>query len=213
MQRGAEFSIMLGANELMNSRLGGSEAALASLACERIRTRTAARVLIGGLGMGFTLKAAQAGLGQDARIVVAELLPRVTAWARGPLAGVFGDSLADPRVEVVEADVATMIGSAQDDYDAILLDVDNGPGALVHRANDRLYAPAGLAAAARALRQVGVLGVWSAAPDEAFGRRLRQAGYAVTESRVAAYGRRGGPRHVVWIAEARRRLAEPEARG
>ncbi len=200
MQRGAEFSIMGGGNELMNSRLGGSEAALATLACDRLRNRGAPSLLIGGLGMGFTLRAALSGLGPDARVAVAELVPAVVAWARGPLADLFADSLTDPRVEIVEADVAGLIASACSDYDAILLDVDNGPGGLVSQANDGLYASAGLKAAAQALRPGGVLAVWSAAPDEGFGRRLGQAGYTVSESKVRAYGHRGAARHVVWIA-------------
>ncbi len=199
MQRGAEFSIMIGGNELMNSRLGGSEAALGALACVRLVGRASPRLLIGGLGMGFTLRAALAGLAADARITVAELAPAVVAWAQGPLAEVFGDSLSDPRVEISEGDVGKLIGSARAAYDAILLDVDNGPGGLVSPMNDGLYSPAGLAAAARALRPGGVLAVWSCAPDEGFVRRLRRAGYEVSEERVRAHGR-SGPRHVVWLA-------------
>lgn len=199
MQRGSEFSIMVGGNELMNSRLGGSEAALADLACKRLKGRAAPRLLIGGLGMGFTLRAALAGLAADASVTVAELVPAVVAWARGPLAGVFGDSLGDPRVAIRECDVAELIASARSAYDAILLDVDNGPGGLVSPANDSLYGPAGLALAARALSSGGVLAVWSCAPDEGFARRLRHAGYEVSEDRVRAYGR-GGARHVVWVA-------------
>src|ERR1700722_5990124 len=127
MQRGAEFSIMFGAIELMNSRLSGSEAALATIACERIRARARPRLLIGGLGMGFTLRAALEVLGTDARIDVAELVASVVAWARGPLAEVFGHSLTDPRVGLHQADVSRLIRCAQPTYDAILLDVDNGP--------------------------------------------------------------------------------------
>ena len=209
MQRGAEFSIMFGGVELMNSRRGGSEAALAILACERLRGRTGLRLLIGGLGLGFTLRAALSHVGPDAFITVAELVPAVVAWARGPLAEVFAGSLDDPRVEIVEADVAVLIAGARSGYDAILLDVDNGPGGLVSPANDSLYASAGLEAAARALRPGGVLAVWSAAPDATFSRRLRQAGYAVEEAKVRAHGAQGGPRHVVWIATA----PEPGAAG
>ena len=200
MRRGAEFSMMIGGNELMNSRLGGSEAALATLACERLGRRGAVRLLIGGLGMGFTLRAALSELGPDARVTVAELVPAVVAWARGPLADLFADSLADPRVEIVEADVRSPIASACSDYDAILLDVDNGPGGLVSQSNDGLYSSAGLAVAFRALRPGGGLAVWAAAPDDSFGRRLRQAGYTVSESKLRAYGTRGALRHVVWIA-------------
>src|SRR5437879_2797044 len=128
MRRGAEFSIRLGHNELMNSRLGGSEEALATMACERIRARKRARLLIGGLGMGFTLRAALGGLGTEARIIVAELVPAVSAWARGPMAEVFGKCLTDPRVRIREADVVDLIREAPSAFDAILLDVDNGPG-------------------------------------------------------------------------------------
>ena len=199
MQRGGEFSIVIGVNELMNSRLGGSEAALAVLACERLGNRKSPRLLIGGLGMGFTLRAALAELGPAARITVAELVPAVVAWAHGPLAGVFDGCLSDPRVEVREVDVAELIGSGSGAYDAILLDVDNGPDGLVRQANDGLYSATGLVAAHRALRPGGVLGVWSCAPDEAFTRRLKQAGYAISEAQVRAHGSRGG-RHIVWIA-------------
>src|SRR3954452_7582208 len=125
MRRGAEFSIMLGTNELMNSRLSGSEAALATLAAKKIEAVKNPHLLIGGLGMGFTLRAALGALGTKARIVVAELVPAVVAWARGPMAEVFGESLSDPRVRIHEADVGSLIGSST--YDAILLDVDNGP--------------------------------------------------------------------------------------
>ena len=127
MRRGTEFSIMLGHNELMNSRLGGSEEALAAMACERIRARDRPRVLIGGLGMGFTLRAVLAALGTEAQIVVAELVPAVVAWARNAMVEVFGKSLTDPRVSVREADVGHLIRTGRLPFDAILLDVDNGP--------------------------------------------------------------------------------------
>src|ERR1700681_944488 len=124
MRRGAEFSMMLGANELMNSRLSGSEEALATLACRRIETVKRPHLLIGGLGMGFTLRAALAVLGPEARIMVAELVPAVIAWARGPMADIFGDSLSDPRADIREADVVEMIKASPSALDAILLDVD-----------------------------------------------------------------------------------------
>ena len=132
-RRGAEFSITLGNIELMNSRLSGSEEALATLSCERIQARPQPRVLIGGLGMGFTLRAALTVLGVKARIVVAELIPAVVAWARGPMAEVFGASLTDPRVSIEEEDVGCLIRSGRSTYDAILLDVDNGPEGLNSR--------------------------------------------------------------------------------
>ncbi|WP_375464048.1 hypothetical protein [uncultured Methylobacterium sp.] len=199
-RRGAEFSIQLGQNELMNSRLSGSEAALATLACARIAGRRAPCVLIGGLGMGFTLRAALAALPAEAAILVAELVPAVVAWARGPLAEVFGDSLDDPRVTVRAADVARLIGERASAWDAILLDVDNGPDGLTRAANDRLYDATGLGAARSVLRPGGVLAVWSASPDRGFGRRLREAGFVVEEVATRANGTRGGARHVIWLA-------------
>jgi spermidine synthase len=202
MRRGAEFSIMLGQNELMNSRLGGSEAALATLACERMGGRKAPQILIGGLGMGFTLRSALAAVGAEARIVVAELVPAVVAWARGPMAEVFGESLADPRVSIRELDVGQLIRSGPSAYDAILLDVDNGPEGLSRTANDALYDAKGLSAARTALHPGGVLAVWSSGPDAKFSRRLRNAGIAVDEVRARANGSRGGARHIIWIARA-----------
>ncbi|WP_187972671.1 hypothetical protein [Aquibium microcysteis] len=202
-QRGGEFSIMLGTNELMNSRLSGSEEALAKLACARIGGRAAPHVLIGGLGMGFTLRAALAALGPGARVTVAELVPEVVAWARGPMAPIFEGSLDDPRVLVREHDVADLIRSAKASYDAILLDVDNGPEGLSRAANDALYDRAGLAAARAALRPGGVLAVWSSGPDAGFTRRLGQAGFDVEETRARARRGGGGARHVIWLAVRR----------
>ena len=202
MQRGAEFSIMSGAIELMNSRLSGSEKALATLTCPRLRDVAGARVLIGGLGMGFTLRAALGELGGDARVVVAELVPAVVAWARGPMAHIFEGALDDPRVTICAVDVAEVIDEAKGAYDVILLDVDNGPGGLNRDANDGLYSAGGLNAARRALRPGGVLAVWSAGPDQGFTRRLRQARFAVEEVQVRAGGGRKGARHVIWITTA-----------
>jgi spermidine synthase len=199
MRRGAEYSIMSGANELMNSRLSGSEEALARLACARIVARGAPRVLIGGLGMGFTLAAALTVLGPDARVTVAELVPAVIVWARGPLAHIVGASLTDPRVSLHEGDVGEVIAAAPSAFDAIMLDVDNGPQGLSRAENDSLYAPAGLAAARAALRPGGVLAVWSAAPDEPFTRRLARAGFEVEVTRVSARASGRGARHVVWV--------------
>jgi len=200
MRRGAEFSIKLGTNELMNSRLSGSEAALATLAAKKLEANKKPQLLIGGLGMGFTLRAALAVLGTDARIVVAELVPAVVAWARGPMAEIFGGSLSDPRVSIQETDVTEVIRSHKSKFDAILLDVDNGPEGLTRKANDALYDSAGLNAAHAALRRGGVLAVWSSGPNAAFSKRLRAAGFDVNEVAVRATGRGGGARHVIWIA-------------
>jgi spermidine synthase len=200
MQRGAEFSMMLGQNELMSSRLSGSEEALATLACRRIEAVNNPHLLIGGLGMGFTLRAALAVLGSDARIMVAELVPAVIAWARGPMADIFGDSLDDPRASIREADVLDVIASHGSAFDAILLDVDNGPEGLIRKANDALYDLKGLKAIRRALRPGGVLAVWSSGPNLLFSKRLRAAGFDVNEVAVRATTKRSGARHVIWFA-------------
>ena len=198
-RRGDDWTILLDdpviGGDLMNSRQFGSEEALAELTCAGLRP--GARVLIGGLGMGFTLRKALALLPSDAEVVVAELVPAVVAWARGPLAGLHGGSLDDRRVKVIERDVAVVI--AEGPWDAILLDVDNGPDGLVRQRNDRLYDADGLAAAQRSLRAGGVLAVWSAAPDARFVARLKRAGFAVEERAVRARGTKG-PRHVIWLA-------------
>ena len=199
MQRGDEFSITVGTIELMNSRRSSSEEALAALTCARLRDRPDARILIGGLGMGFTLRAALKELGPAARVVVAEIVPSVAAWARGPLSHLFSGSLDDPRVELLVADVSRVIQSAPAQYDAVLLDVDNGPEGLTRQANDRLYDIWGLKRARLALRTNGILAVWSGGPDRKFKARLQRAGFAVDEIRVHANGGRGH-RHVVWLA-------------
>jgi spermidine synthase len=191
---------MLGQNELMNSRLSGSEEALATLACKRIESVRRPHLLIGGLGMGFTLRAALAVLGSDARIVVAELVPAVIAWARGPMATIFGGCLTDPRAEIREADVGDVIRSHQSAFDAILLDVDNGPEALIRKANDALYDLKGLKAIRRALRPGGVLAVWSSGPNASFSKRLSNAGFDVNEVAIRATTKRSGARHVIWFA-------------
>jgi len=197
-QRGSEYSIMLGANELMNSRLSGSEEALATLAIERLAGRNASAILIGGLGMGFTLRAALAVLPPTASVTVAELVPAVVAWARGPMAELHAGSLDDPRVTIVEGDVAAVIRKARASYDAILLDVDNGPDGLSRAENDGLYGFSGLADAKAALRPGGVLSVWSSAPDDGFTRRMKQAGYS-TEAKTVRARKGGGARHTIWL--------------
>jgi len=169
MRRGTDFSMMLGPNEMMSSRLSGSEAALAVL-------------------------------GTEARIVVAELVPAVIAWARGPMADIFGDSLDDPRASIRSADVIEVIESHASAFDAILLDVDNGPEGLIRKANDALYDLEGLKTIRRALHLGGVLAVWSSGPNASFSKRLRAAGFDVNEVAVRATAKRSGARHVIWFA-------------
>ncbi|HEY7807294.1 MAG TPA: spermidine synthase [Croceibacterium sp.] len=203
MRRGGDFMIVLDRNELMNSRMSGSEQALATMACERLPGRAAQHWLIGGYGMGFTLRAALGALGPRAQLTVAELVPEIVAWARGPMAELTAGCLGDPRVALVMDDVAEVIARARGAYDAILLDVDNGPDGLVRPANGRLYTPAGLAAAKAALKPGGVLAVWSAAKDNAFARRLAKAGFIVEEVMVRARSNGKGARHTIWFAVPR----------
>jgi spermidine synthase len=199
MRRGEEFSILAGNTTLMSSRMSSSEIVLAEIACERLRGRRHNHMLIGGYGMGFTLRAALAGLGKDARVTVAELVPAVLAWARGPMAELAAGCLDDSRVAIHEGDVGAAIAAAQSRFDAILLDVDNGPDGLSRAANDRLYDTQGLKAARRALRPKGLLAVWSAAPNKAFTERLSRAGFAVEEIKARANKGRG-VRHIIWAA-------------
>ena len=172
---------------------------LAKLSCAKIGSRRRPSMLIGGLGMGFTLRAALADLPADADVTVAELVPAVVAWGRGPMAELFAGCLDDARVHIREADVADLIGAAKGAYDAILLDVDNGPDGLSRSENDRLYSLAGLTAARAALKAGGVLAVWSAHPDRGFTARLRQSGFEVEEVSTRARGKRGA-RHVIGLA-------------
>lgn len=200
-RRGEEFSIRVDRRELMNSRVHGSEDALAQMACASIADRAAARVLIGGLGMGYTVAAALERLEADAEVVVAELAPAVVAWNRGPLLDLVGRPLESSRVTVREVDVAQILRTEQAAFDAILLDVDNGPEGLTRRSNRWLYGQAGLAAAWKTLRLGGVLAIWSVGPNQSFADRLRQAGYAVEESRVRARATNKGAWHTIWIAK------------
>ncbi len=203
MRRGSEFSIRLGQNELMNSRLGGSEEALATIACDKLRSPRPPRILIGGLGMGFTLRAALARLGADASVTVAELVPSVVAWARGPMADLFRGSVDDPRVDIRETDVGELIRSSPSAFDAILLDTDNGPDGLTRVSNDSLYDLPGLGAARTALRAGGLLAVWSAEPDDTFLKRMRRAGFETEEIKVPARRPRAGAKHVIWVGKRR----------
>ncbi len=200
IRRGSEYSIMLGANELMNSRLSGSEEAMSRLAHACIAGVAAPHVLIGGLGMGFTLRAGLETFGPDAAIDVAELVPEIVEWARGPMAHLHDGTLDDPRVTICIADVGQLIRAAPARYDAILLDVDNGPDGLSREGNDALYTASGLSQARDALRSGGVLVVWSSGPDARFTARLRKAGFAVREEIVRARTTGGGARHTIWLA-------------
>jgi len=200
---GDVFSIKIaGRGELMNSRTHGSEKALAELACEHLGGQRQPRLLVGGLGMGFTLAAALRALGPGAEVVVAELVPEVVSWNRSVMGEPAGHPLRDPRTQVYVGDVGELIRRETRGFDAILMDVDNGPEALVRRANDWLYGPAGLRATRAALRPSGVLAVWSATPDRTFGKRLQQAGFDTREHVVHAHRAGKGPRHHIWIAAA-----------
>jgi spermidine synthase len=195
-----DYSIDIsGEGELMSSRVHGSEESLAELACSRIAGRRKPRVLIGGLGMGFTLAAALKHLGPDAEIVVAELVPKVVEWNQGPLGDEAGNPLRDDRVVVITGDVAMILKKERNSFDVILLDVDNGPNGLTHIDNDWLYSTEGLAAAYQALKSKGILSVWSAGPDVRFSKRLRQARFLVEEIQVHAHGKKGG-KCLIWLA-------------
>lgn len=200
-QRGAEFSInIMGGGILMATRAHGSEDALAELACTQIAGRSQPRVLIGGLGMGFTLAAALQHLGANAQVVVAELVPGVVKWNRGALGEFAGHPLRDERVTVREGDVAKLLRGERQAYDAILLDVDNGPVGLTRKKNNWLYTFDGLTAAYATLRPSGVLAVWSAGPDPEFNERLRKVGFDVKQTHVRAHGKKGDL-HTIWLAE------------
>ena len=182
VKHGRDFIIMLGRNELMSSRMSGSEEALANMTCERLKSREAPHFLIGGYGMGFTLRAALKQLGPKAKITVAELAPEIIDWARGPMAELHAGCLDDPRVKLVIDDV-------------------NGPDGLVRDDNDKIYSRSGLERAKAALRHGGVLAVWSAAPDDRFARRLENTGFKVDEVTVRARSNGKGPKHVIWFAK------------
>jgi len=188
--------------ELMSTRQHHSEERLADVACDHVRGRPQPRVLIGGLGLGFTLRAALARLGPDASVVVVELMPAVVEWNRDPAYGLAGEALADPRVETIVGDVADVLKASRGDFDAIILDVDNGASGLSTGSNDRLYAPAGLSLAHAALKGGGCLVVWSATDDSSFVERMRRAGYDVAVERARTHAT-GGSWTWLFIGTAR----------
>jgi len=195
-----DFFIRLkGGQELMNSRKHGSEDALGALPCARLKHRDKARVLIGGLGMGFTLAAALGAVGPQAEVTVAELIPGVVEWNRGPLGERSGRPLDDPRTRVYVGDVAKLLRRSRQHYDVIALDVDNGPEGLTRDSNDWLYSLQGIAVAQQALRPGGILAYWSAGPDRDFNDALRCCGLEVEELKVHAHGNKGA-RHTLWLA-------------
>lgn len=200
MQCGDEFTILLECNELMSTRVSASEEALATMTHARLGPRPAQQWLIGGYGMGFTLRSALAVLDTDASVAVAEIVPEIIEWARGPMQSVTAGCLDDERVVLIQDDVAMLIDAARNAYDAILLDVDNGPDGLTRRVNDGLYIGDGLHKAMAALRCGGILAVWSAEPDMAFADRLRDAGFEVDEVVVREAADDEGAHHIIWFA-------------
>ncbi|MCA1779160.1 MAG: hypothetical protein LC637_07210, partial [Xanthomonadaceae bacterium] len=190
------FAISIpGRGELMNSRVHGSEIALAELTCKRLTEKGSPCLLIGGLGMGFTLAATLKAVGDAAEVVVAELVPEVVDWNRDLLGDAAGHPLQDPRSKVFVGDVARLLRESAGRFDAVMMDVDNGPEALIRRENDWLYSPAGLAAARRAMKPDGVLAVWSASPDRRFTERLEKAGFDVDLQMVRPHRAGRGARH------------------
>lgn len=199
-RRGEEYAIRIAGNELMNSRVHGSEDALGKLPCKKVSAdNPRPRILIGGLGMGFTLASALKHLPLQAEVIVAELVPAVVQWNRDYFGDFNGRPLEDARVQVHEVDVARILKRGKENFDAVLLDVDNGPSGMTQQANNWLYVEAGLNAAQATLRRNGVLAVWSAGPDATFRKRLDQLGFMVDEIKVRAHGKKG-PRHVIWMA-------------
>jgi len=198
------FMIVLGRNELMSTRMRFSEEQLAELTIDRLG-KDSPRILIGGYGMGFTYRAAAARLGEKAQIVVAEISEAIIAWAKGPMAALTGEGFADPRLDLKICDVAALIDDANDGtcakFDAILLDVDNGPDGIVRDANNRIYSRTGMAKARDALKPGGILAVWSAGPDPAFRKRLYDTGLTITEWNVRSRPNNKGAHHIIWFAQ------------
>jgi len=193
------IKISSGGGELMSTRKHGSEDALGALPCQRLRKRESARVLIGGMGMGFTLAAVLKEVGARAEVTVAELIPEVVDWNRGPLGECSGFPLNDPRTRIHHGDVAKLLRKKRGYYDVIALDVDNGPEGLTLSTNDWLYSTPGIVAAQQALTPDGILAYWSAGPDQAFHDRLRRCGFMVENVTVFAHGNKGA-RHTIWLA-------------
>jgi len=196
-----KFSIVIpGRGELMNSRVHGSEIALAELACGAMQGSDTPRILVGGLGMGFTLAAALEQVGENSEVVVAELVPEVVVWNRDLMGEPSGHPLKDPRATVFEGDIADLLRDAGSGFDAIMMDVDNGPSAMIRRENDWLYTREGLSITRSALRPGGVLAVWSAGPDSQFQTRMRRCGFKVDERIVRPHRAGKGARHYIWLA-------------
>jgi spermidine synthase len=198
-RRGDEYSIKTGYSELMNSRVHGSEDALAELGCKKLANKRTARVLVGGLGMGYTLAAALKAVGDEAEVVVAELVPAVIKWNQTHLSALAGSPLDDKRTTIYEGDVGKLIRAEAQAFDAILLDVDNGPDGLTRKENDAIYSPSGLEAGLNALRPKGIFAVWSTSPDPRFTKRMQKAGFKVEEVRANARGKQGGGKHNIWF--------------
>ncbi len=198
-QRGTDFVINAGSVELMNSREKDSEEMLAEIACEELGSGRGRRVLVGGLGMGFTLAAALRSVGPQDTVLVAELVPDVVDWNRGPLAHLAGAPLEDPRTELHVGDVVALLAASTAAFDVILLDVDNGPDGLTRRSNDRLYDRDGLGRIRRALKPGGVVAVWSSGPDDRFTNRMKKAGFRVDVRRMRGRRNGKGNRRVVWL--------------
>jgi spermidine synthase len=188
-RRGADYMISLGRNELMSTRMSGSEVALATIALKRLGSPAAPRVLVGGYGMGFTLRALLAGVGPEADVVVAEIVPEIIDWAQGPMREMTGTCLDDPRVTLHMGDV--------------IREIDDGPDGLSRDANNKLYTGRGLSNARDALAPGGVLAIWSAAPDVAFTTKMASAGFEVDAVRVRARENGKGPIHMIWFATVR----------
>jgi spermidine synthase len=198
-RQGSEYVILASGKPLMSSRMHGSEEALAAFGCRDARLLDEPCVLVGGLGMGFTLRATLDLLPPAAAVVVAELVPAVVEWNRGPLGPLAGDPLKDPRVRIEIGDVAAVIRASAHRFDAMLLDVDNGPAAFTATHNARLYDDGGLAAARGALKPGGILAVWSAWDDRRFEQRLKYGGFTVQVERVRGRLKKGGPRHTIFL--------------